>query len=180
MKSTAERIADIVGIASTYQPDLLVGPDASLPLHGTFANAAQQAHYDRIDAQALQALRPKFKRGPISLFGLSIELLKASWDDRHLSLTVLVPDRDTGAPRQLTFKVHFDPCCTEEQLAEAICKSIANVVAHEVAEMLHIRGKRFDPHGRELFFNGPEPLPRIPAHQPEYTFTALFNPEDVR
>jgi hypothetical protein len=87
---------------------------------------------------------PLFASGGISLGGVRIELEHVEWTNTHLTLEVRVPDRNTGTPRPLKFNVNYAPCYTQEQLAESIVKAIANVIAHEVAEMLFINGTRFD------------------------------------
>lgn len=95
---------------------------------------------------------PLFARGNVWIMGLRIELQRVSWDSSSLRATVEVPDRNTGAPLPLNFDVRFDPCRTEEEMAEAIVKALANVIAHELAEMVFIRSERFDPHHRPMFF----------------------------
>lgn len=105
---------------------------------------------------------PKFASGNISLQGLFIDLLSVEWNADKMTASVRVPDRETGDPLTLHFDVRFGRCETEEQLAEEIVKGLANVIAHELAEMVFVRGQRLDPHKRGPFFPADEALPALP------------------
>jgi hypothetical protein len=135
--------------------DIAIAPDGNVP-HTYAASDVVKRVAERLkmemDLRIVDSMRPRFQSGPIALDGLRIELVSCEWDDSRLSMRAIVPHRDTGAPLSLDFDIEYERCETEEQLAECIVKSIANVIAHEVAEMLFIRGKRFDPHGRPPFF----------------------------
>lgn len=140
--STAERIAKLVGVDT----------ERVFPVDPPYARTIA-ADIDELVLNRLAVERPRFVQGPIELFGMRIDLTRCSWDESRLSMQVVVPDRDTGAPLSLDFNIEFGQRCeTEEELAECLITGIANVLAHELAEMLRIRGVRFDPHGRPPFF----------------------------
>ncbi len=128
-----------------------------------------------IQASYLRANGPPIgARGSIALYGMRISLERCEWTDRSFNAEVTVPDRETGQPLRLFFNQTFDPCRTEEDLATGIIKGLANLIAHELAEMLFIQGERFDPHLRPVFFDWDERMrrperPRIPDLPFEFT-----------
>lgn len=103
------------------------------------------------------------QQGPIQLRGFDMRIEEVRWTQSNCSLRVTVPDRDTRLPLELNFNVSFDHAYTPDQLAERLVKTIANIFAHEVAEMLFVDGQRFDPHTQPVFFRAEEPLPDAPT-----------------
>lgn len=98
-------------------------------------------------------VQPSFQVGPIALGGLSIAIQEATWDADGLELLVVVPDRDTGAPLPLRFNVPWTRhAYTVEDVERELREAVTKIVAHEVAELLLVEGRRRDPHGE------PQPL----------------------
>lgn len=107
-------------------------------------------------------MRPKMKRrvplttnGAIELVALEIRLLKVKWDAAGLRMVIQMPDRDTGAALTSTYEATFsERADNDTDMAALIVKSVANLLAHEVAENILVQGERvLDPHvRRELFF----------------------------
>lgn len=88
-----------------------------------------------------------FRKGPIELRGLRIDLTGIELHASSLTLRMTVPDRDTRRPRPLEFNVAFPvPVTSDEELAVQIRNAAAAVVAHELAELLLFHGRRDDPH----------------------------------
>lgn len=92
-------------------------------------------------------VQPSFQVGPIALGGLSIAIQEATWDADGLDLCVVVPDRDTGAPLPLRFNVQWRRHAhTVEDVERELREAVTKIVAHEVAELLLVEGRRRDPH----------------------------------
>ena len=99
---------------------------------------------------------PCFESGPIQLRGMRFDLLSCQWDSFGITVRVSVPDRDTDAPVEISFRAHWPevPRSTEH-LAEMLEAGLAWMVAHEMAERMLVYGRRRDPHARAD--HGPPP-----------------------
>lgn len=92
-------------------------------------------------------VRRSFQVGPIALGGLSIAIQEGTWDADGLDLCVVVPDRDTGAPLPLRFNVQWRRHAhTVEDVERELREAVTKIVAHEVAKLLLVEGRRRDPH----------------------------------
>lgn len=116
--------------------------------------AASSRYFDQTLARSVSYLDikhpPRLDSGELELRGLRIELQQARFSDEGLRLRVVVPDRNTGSPMALVFDVGFPVAATIETIADYLEQAIAKVIAHEIAELLLVRGRRRDPHLRGM------------------------------
>lgn len=90
------------------------------------------------------ASRVTMVNSPIAISSVSISELEG---DYHATISVLVPDRESGTPRAVfhTRRIYED--YEEAMLLDVIREMTRNVFNHEWAEAFHVDGVRVhDPH----------------------------------
>ena len=103
--------------------------------------------------------RPVFRDGPLELRGLRLEIVDAQWSASGIRLHFIVPDRDTGEPAQLVFEDRWNGAdfagLPQDEISIRVVHSIRvacrEVVAHELAELVLMHGRRDDPHAADSF-----------------------------
>ncbi len=135
---------------------------------------------------------PRFEFGSIALRGMRFELRSCQWDPFGVTVSVVVPDRDTDVPIDITFRSQWpEPPRSQAHMADMLEAAIAWMVAHEMAERILLAGERRDPHARGT--QGPPPrhlrfplqlvavgMQPLGSHEPSDVVAVLTRSEVIR